>query len=496
MKKQKNAGLILLNLAYVLALTAVVTPLLILANYNYPSADDWSYGEAIYHVLRGGGSVPEMIKAVWESVRYNYFNWEGRFSNALLASLQPGIWGEQYYSLTTWLMLGGIVGAEVLLARFCIGGGKKENRWLYLPVVLPALILQILYAPYPEESFYWYTGAVNYTFMFALSLVVSVLFLRLAGNGEAKKWKKMIMAVAAVLLAVLVGGDNFATSLSLLLTLICLSVLFWFGDKGALKRTWFITFSLAAALLASIFAPANAVRVSANFGGETKSALGAVVNSIIRSCTNIFSWTDAKMIFLLILVAPFLWRAVKNLECEFKFPGIFTVLTFGIYASQCTATMYVDGTTGGGRMADILYYSYYVWIIGNLWYWLGWLCRKYGQRLSTLKEKSGRNFGGLVWIGAAAALCLVGAGDMKELTFYKAYRNLRQGFAKQYAIEWETRLEILRDESVDKVEVAPLSVLPEMLLYTDLQYKDGYYWVNEACAGYYGKESVDLLPKE
>ena len=33
---------------------------------------------------------------------------------------------------------------------------------------------------------------------------------------------------------------------------------------------------------------------------------------------------------------------------EFRFPGLFTALTFGVYASQATATIYVDGTMGGG----------------------------------------------------------------------------------------------------------------------------------------------------
>ena len=284
--------------------------------------------------------------------------------------------------------------------------------------------------------------------------------------------------------------------LSLLLALCCLTALLAWRERSALRRVWYIPAAICAALLASIFAPANAVRVEANFGGETGGAFAAVVNSLIRSFTNVISWTDLKILFLLILVTPFLWEAVKSLEYEFKLPGMFTLVTFGIYASQCTATMYVDGTTGGGRMADILYYSYYVWILGNLWYWLGWICKKYGQRLADLTHNRKRTVVGMVWLGAAFGICLVSFINMKELTFYKAYRNLRQGFAQQYAREWEARLEVLRDEDVENVEVAPLSVLPEMLIYTDLQYEDGHYWVNKACAEYYQKKTVDLTPRE
>ena len=31
----------------------------------------------------------------------------------------------------------------------------------------------------------------------------------------------------------------------------------------------------------------------------------------------------------------------------FRFPGLFTALSFGVYSSQATATIYVDGTMGG-----------------------------------------------------------------------------------------------------------------------------------------------------
>lgn len=180
MKNREKANLIIINTACILALLAVIFPLLMIARYNYPSADDWSYGAAGYNAIKNGEGLFGVLKASLETVRDNYLHWEGRFSNSFLASLQPGIWGEKYYGIVAWLMLGSIIFSEIYFCNsiFCRRPGTP-NRWLIIPIIVPSLILQILYCPYPEESFYWYTGSVNYTFVYGLSLILLALFLRM-----------------------------------------------------------------------------------------------------------------------------------------------------------------------------------------------------------------------------------------------------------------------------------------------------------------------------
>jgi hypothetical protein len=57
-------------------------------------------------------------------------------------------------------------------------------------------ILQVLYCPYPEESFYWYNGSVNYTFVYSLSLVLLTLYLEIALR-ETGKAKRVVLTVPA-----------------------------------------------------------------------------------------------------------------------------------------------------------------------------------------------------------------------------------------------------------------------------------------------------------
>lgn len=220
--------------------------------------------------------------------------------------------------------------------------------------------------------------------------------------------------------------------------------------------------------------------------------------SLVRSAINIYSWTFyTKMLLMLVFVIPFIWMAVKNMVYKFYMPALFTVITFGLYASQCTATLYVNGTTG--RADAILFYSYVIWIIGNVFYWLGWLSKR-EYKLSAIMDKAGMRLDKFLLLYCALIGCvlviLIYKTDLRTLTSYKAYRNWRQGVAQQYAAEWDARLEVLHDDSVKEVEFTPLTALPEMLLYTDLQEETGYYWVNNDCATYYGKTYIHIILPE
>ena len=199
---------------------------------------------------------------------------------------------------------------------------------------------------------------------------------------------------------------------------------------------------------------------------------------------------------MILFILPFVWKAVKSIDYTFRFPGVFTLITFGLYASQSTATMYVDGTTGGGRMAAILFYSYHLWIVGNICYWIGWLSHKqnqfrtYFEKVCDKCEKYILPYCGIIGI---ILVGIIYKTDLREITSYQAYRGWRQGWAQQYAAEWEERLIILHDDSIREVEFEPLSVPGELLIiYTDLQDENGYIWVNSACAAYYDKEYVHV----
>lgn len=491
MKLTERKKIILINIVCVLALAVILWPLLVISKYNYPSADDWSYGVNTYRAIQNHEGVFQFLKTVYETVRND--TWEARFANIALASLQPGIFGEHCYAIVAYLMIGSIIFSEIYLAAQCLG---KNNRKLIIPISVPVIILQLLYCPCPEESFYWYTGAVNYTFVYSMSLVLIALFLKLAET--MKTGKRLLLTFLAMLLAIVVGGDNFATSVSTMCLLLCLQILFLIYRKDAFRRTWVITLLETLSVLKCATSPLTTARLNGNFGGSTaNSPIMAILLSFERTFLNIISWTDLKMLLLLLLLIPFLWKAVRKMEYSFRLPGLFTALSFGVYSSQATATIYVDGTMGGGRQGAILWYFYVVWMVANVLYWCGWIAKR--ALRSEKSEKADRLAQKYLLRYCAVAGALLAAvvlfGNVESTTSYRAYRMWRNGWAQAYGKGWEERIAVLKDESVKNPVFHPLNYV-ELLMYTDLQPENGYVWVNGACAEYYGKESVTVTIKK
>lgn len=497
MKNAEKKQLIVINLVYILALAAILCPLLIISKYNYPSADDWSFGIYVHEALQNHEGIAGGVKAVMNAVASSYENWEGRFSSTLFACLQPGAWGERFYGIVAYLMLGSLVLSEIFLVWACLRGVKGGGRkWLLLPICIPVLILQILYCPYPEESFYWYTGGVNYTLVYGLSLILVALTFQL-GFRELSGRKYAAVFSVACLLAILIGGNNFATSLSTLCALIILDFFCLIYNKPAFKRIWFVTLPIAISFGICMMSPGLQKRLDGNFEGEVLfSPLEAVGMSFVRSFYNIIGWTDWKVLFVILLILPFVWMAVRQMPYHFKMPLLFTAITYGLYSSQITATLYVDGTTGGGRQGAILWYSYLIWIVGNICYWIGWISQRDWSAKAAIVQKVIRNY--LIpycVICGAALVCVVYLSGIEVTTSYRAYRLWRNGWAKQYGDAWEARLKILKDDTIKRVEFTPLQPI-DLLMYTDLQPEKGYYWVTTACASYYDKEYIHIITEE
>lgn len=238
MKLTERKKMILIHIAWILALAVILWPLFTIAKYDYPSADDWSFGKYMYRAMQAGEGITGVFHAIYQTLAQNV--WEARFSILILSALQPAAFGEHFYRITPYLMIGSVILSQFLLLRECIAGQAKENRWLILPIGIPMAILQVLYCPYPEESFYWYNGSVNYTFVYSLSLVLLTLYLEIALR-ETGKAKRVVLTVLASLLAILVGGNNFSTSVSTMCLLICLQILFLICRKDAFRRTWIVT---------------------------------------------------------------------------------------------------------------------------------------------------------------------------------------------------------------------------------------------------------------
>lgn len=530
-------------------------PIIVLAFFNYPAADDLSAGDTAYWAWRDTGSILEVVKAAWENVEYNYENWSGVFASVFWTSLQPGIFGERFYGMTTVITV-----LLLLLGGFSLGKtlGREYLKadWYTLGcIVLLYLFTTIHLMPNGNEGLFWHAGVANYTWGFAFLLLLLGEILSL--QKEQKEAKRMVKLIKACVLAVLVGGGNYITALQGTLWLGMLTVFFCFADgrkasrdrmkiasadgrkasrdrlktafadekkadkdttktrirqspiKLVLKKNWPVilcTLVVIAAFAASVLAPGNAVRMGMSEGmGPVEAILQSFVYSIRFP---VKEWTRWPVIALLLVAIPLMWDIADRMQFGFSCPAAVVALAYCLVSAGFTPSLYAQGSVEAGRLQDTVYFLYILALYASAFYLVGWINRCYRkmqvekaaveekhQTGKSTKETMGRKIGKkLTWILLACFILASGIHLSINRNLYigtEAAVVLLSGQAKIYRQENEERLQLLKDSTVKDVAVKPFSDPPKLLLFQDISFDSGE-WINTVVAEYYGKESVKV----
>ena len=98
-------------------------PVCRLAFYAHPAGDDYAYGVAAHLAWTDTHSLSAVLAAAVSNVKGYYTSWQGTYSSIFLMSLQPAIFSQRLYFLTTFLMLFMVIGSifslfHVLFTRY------------------------------------------------------------------------------------------------------------------------------------------------------------------------------------------------------------------------------------------------------------------------------------------------------------------------------------------------------------------------------------------
>ena len=137
-------------------------PVLLLALFNYPNADDFSASVEARHAWVETGSLWEVLKAAAGNVKYNYMEWSGVFASVFWTSLQPGLFGEAYYGLTTWITVAAVCGGAGYLFTVFLRKYLRGDRYVTGCVTLPFLFLLLHCMPDGKEGLYWHAGCLYF----------------------------------------------------------------------------------------------------------------------------------------------------------------------------------------------------------------------------------------------------------------------------------------------------------------------------------------------
>ncbi len=469
-----------------LALVLLLVPMLKAAQYDVPSADDYSNGIGTYRAWVRTGSIISVVKAAWNRVAELYLDWQGTFSAIFLFTLNPMIFGEHYYGIGPWLilasLLGGIFFLTLTVSRLVFNTERSEG--LIIASVWAVISTQFL--PRASQGIYWYTGAVYYTFFFGLALTAFAVLIRFILRDEHSSGIGKL--IAASLLFLFIGGGNLVTGLTTMVLLLTLAVyMFW----RRLPDRWKLLIPILCYILSfgiNIAAPGNSVRQTQFI---QPGPVTAVFLSFGEALKSFGKWFTLPVLALILMLIPVFLRIIRRSEFSFPFPVLVSLYSFcltGVMFYPPIYAMTTHNLQNLGRITNIIFFGMTGLVIFNLFWWMGWLARK-GLHLKTsllLTENGGY---GPVYLLLVLIVFGFGMTQIKwyDTTSISAFSSYRNGTMGNYWHTYKQRLEILKDPEIRDAVLKRFPYRPYVLFYHELSTNPDE---NTVVSRWYGKDSV------
>ena len=401
-------------------------------------------------------------------------------------ALMPAFMGSDKYvfgifAIITMLVLGAFYFAYTLSRK----AGRAEVRDALI-ISLITTVFTVEYIHSAQQGIYWYNGAVHYTFMHSVMLVLAAAAVRLVRCDNPGL--KIFHAVTFALLSFMVAGANFISALQGILVLTAIFVLELVFRKN--KNVFLLLPGMAVyvwGMIYSITAPGNAHR-QAYYEGYSKGALESVLYSFKSAFEYLDDFTGLKILVPMIMLFPVFVRLSKNKGFSFKLPGVVTALSFCLYATGFTPSWYGIGEPGLARTFCAVKITFMLLLFINEYYWTGWAASKLNEeKLSKLSKD--------YWLTYAAAVLVLVVSFMLSkdqaggFVTYGAYYYVHTGEALNYYNEQMAREELI-SESGDTVVFEPLVWRPWFLCKKEDLSTDPAAEQNRAAANWYGKSEI------
>ncbi|PWT26177.1 hypothetical protein [Butyrivibrio fibrisolvens] len=504
MKKLLKNLTIILAIAFMLSLI----PIIQLSPHIYAQVDDFSFSRFTHVAWVHTHNIFAVIGAAFKTIPFFYTLWQGTYTSAFLMSLEPGIWNQEFYHIVPMLMIAILGVATFWFVSSFVSGILKLDKYISSGITLLILMISFQCIKQPAEAFTWYNGAIHYTGIYALWLILLTCNIKVFVSGGAGKREQ----VGLCLLAFLVAGGNNLTVLTALIVqvymLLLLGIMALYkgrltgkksedNKKDSESKTGYnkllITFIPESILMfvgamINFLAPGNAIRMEA-MGGNSNGIVETIVKSFSAGVKYSFDWTISISSLLFIAwLLPFAMVIIKRLVdkfgFEFKFPLLLILAEYCLFSAMWAPNIYTSDETEVLRTQNFIYLVYIVLLTVTVTYLMGWvyvrLLRKYKitSRLPLL-------CGALVvcaTIGFAATI--VHAGSYGYYTSVAAYNAVKSGDALQWAGTIRYDFNVLEESDAPEVRIAkPESGSPVITCDEIEEWRHGLVY-------YYEKESV------
>lgn len=477
-----------LSIVYILSLI----PIIMIAGYNYPSADDYTNGYSGYLAFNETHSITAVLLEAFRRAVNEYQVWRGCFTSSFLSALPPSIFGEQWCFVTTVIMLLLLSGAVIYLF-YCIlvkvfGADKYVSHCISMLVLFMAV--QCMRSGERTEFLFWFSGAINYAFIHGLEMFFAGVLISLACEKEKKSVLKLIMASV---LAFLVGGGNQMSALNALILLVTTALFLTKQKKWKEYKRLLIPMGVyLISMIISVAAPGNWVRAQAS---DMMNPIKAIFVSFYYCLDLALSdWTSWPVIVMMTMTVPLFWHAAGKTKFKFPYPLLVVGYGYCIVSAMMTPSLFAVGNIEAGRIQALTYWMYILLLALSVGYVTGWCRKKYGTGSDEFSY--GMRWcllGCLVFLGFGSMLTII--PEPYYYTTTSAITDLVNGKARGFAQEMEDRIEVYKASQGGQVVVEELYNQPELLFFSDVK-TDSEDWENQGVAKYYGLASVLMQKRE
>lgn len=490
-----NAGALSILATLIYVLTTI--PLIVVGFYNWPSADDMSLALETYRCWKSTGNIFATFFTAFKVGFNEYMNWMGYFFSNVMFCYSPSIFGERWYALVGIEMIGILTfGVCYFFNALFVRALKCDKHLTNMAAMLTlTVIVQCMPEGYARvESFYWYSGAVNYMFMFSMALFWLGLLIRTVYEADSKaRIRKLCWAC---FWGFWLGGANYMTALQCAICSFLIIVIVIMAK--AFGRIWIPAVINLVGFMASCLAPGNAAREALVEGfGPIKAIFVAILyeyNMLINQYTR---WEVLAAAALMIVIS---WKMAGSIRHRFEHPLIFTVFALGLSASNMVPPLYALASMEAGRLKSIVFAEYIVLMMLTVFYVTAWARQSLFDNKNVDLGETGDDtcfsttashmiIIGVAFILFGSALCSY--DNPQYYSAKAAMTDILSGDASTYLKENQERLKILKDPEVKDAVLLPYSKKPSMLVFDDIN-GDEDYWINRIVARYYEKDSVIL----
>ncbi len=467
-------------LLFTIIMLVSILPLLVLAGYDCPSSDDFGYSVKTSQVWNDTGSVGSLLTAAFQQTVETYHDWQGSYTTTFLISLQPAIFGLQYYGISVVITLLLFVFSLYFLLHTVFMVLLKADKYTYVTVAALVSICCVNFVFSPSEAFYWCASSYTHTFGAAFFFIMVSLLLRFCCREKNTKRYWLLL-----LLCPIIGGMNL-TAVLLSTVFAAMLLLYMIIKRRYAPALIICTLSLLIVfMMINIFAPGNAVRM-ATAGGNSFGVIRSVIMSVRYAVTFSASWCTLPFVLISLFALPMIYTNAAASPLRFSRPLLVAAASYLFIGVMFAPSVYTFGMAGPPRVINNSCYLFYILFFINVYYLCGWLSGKIKQ-ICKDSEFGYENFSAVVkkifvdhktvmtvLLSIALVMSLTTV-DYNKISCVSAVDSLLSGEAASYCTQVRSRIELFYDNDITDKTVAELTAKPYLLYYVDVDYNSDWF---------------------